>query len=104
MEIELGNADVAVQRIEDHRSSHAYEAVISRAFSDLSDFVNLAGPSAAAGGSLIAMKGVHPLEEISRLPSAWLVSRIVELQVPQLGASRHLLFLNRRGAAGAITT
>jgi len=104
MELELENADVAVQRIEDHRPSQAYEGVISRAFSDLTDFVNLAGPSAANEGSLIAMKGVHPHEEISRLPAGWMVSRIVELQVPQLGASRHLLFLNRRGVAGEITT
>jgi 16S rRNA (guanine527-N7)-methyltransferase len=102
MELELENADVAVERIEDHRPSRAYEAVISRAFSDLSDFVNLAGPSAAAGGSLIAMKGVHPHEEIARLPAGWIVSRIVELQVPQLDASRHLLFLNSRGTVGQI--
>lgn len=103
MELELGNADVAVQRIEDHRPHHAYDAVISRAFSDLADFVNLAGPSVADEGALIAMKGVHPHEEISRLPAGWMVSRIVELQVPQLGAARHLLLLNRRGAAREVT-
>lgn len=104
MELELENADVAVQRIEDHRPAHAYEGVISRAFSDLADFANLAGPSAAEGGSLIAMKGVHPHEEIARLPAAWAVGRVVELRVPQLGATRHLLFLNRRGAAGESRT
>lgn len=100
MELELGNADVALERIEDHRPPIAYEGVISRAFSDLADFVNLAGASVATHGSLIAMKGVHPHEEITRLPAGWRVGRVIELQVPQLGATRHLLFLNRQDEAG----
>lgn len=100
MELELDNVAVAVERIEDHRPPLAFEGVISRAFSDLADFVNLAGPSVARHGSLIAMKGVHPHEEIARLPAEWRVSRVIELQVPQLEATRHLLFLNRQGETG----
>lgn len=100
MELELDSVTVAVERIEDHRPLLAYEGVISRAFSDLTDFVNLAGPSAARHGSLIAMKGVYPHEEIARLPAGWCVSRVIELQVPQLEATRHLLFLNRQGEPG----
>jgi len=100
IELELTNANVAVQRIEDHRPSAAYDVLISRAFSNLADFANLAGPGASADGSLIAMKGMHPHEEIARLPAGWAVSRIVELQVPQLDASRHLLILKRQDAAG----
>ena len=100
MELELGNAVVAVERIEDHRPPIAYEGVISRAFSDLADFANLAGASVATHGSLIAMKGVYPHEEIARLPAGWRVSRVMELKVPQLGATRHLVFLNRQDEAG----
>ncbi len=97
MELELGNTAVAVERIEDHRPPLAYEVVISRAFSDLADFVNLAGASVARHGNLIAMKGVHPHEEIARLPAGWSITRVVELHVPQLKAIRHLLLLNRQG-------
>jgi 16S rRNA (guanine527-N7)-methyltransferase len=104
MELGLKNADVAAQRIEDHRPPHAYEAVISRAFSDLADFVNLAGPSAAEGGSLVAMKGVHPHAEIARLPAGWTLRRVIELQVPQLDAARHLLFLQRQDAPNGSST
>ena len=100
MELDLGNAAVAVERIEDHRPPLAYEGVISRAFSDLADFVNLAGQSAASRGTLIAMKGVHPHEEIARLPAGWSVSRVVALDVPQLEATRHLVFLNRQEEPG----
>lgn len=99
-ELELGNVAVAVERIEDHRPLLAYDVVISRAFSDLADFVNLAGPSVAEHGSLVAMKGVYPHEEIARLPAGWRVSRVIELQVPQLEAARHLLFLKREGELG----
>ena len=38
--------------------------VISRAFSDLAEFVTLAGRHVAPGGRLAAMKGVYPYEEI----------------------------------------
>lgn len=100
MELELDNAAVVVERIEDHRPLLVYEVVISRAFSDLADFVSLAGASVAGHGSLIAMKGVHPHEEIARLPAGWRVGRVVELHVPQLEAKRHLLFLNREGETG----
>jgi 16S rRNA (guanine527-N7)-methyltransferase len=100
MELELDNTAVAVERVEDHRPPLAYEVVISRAFSDLADFVRLAGASVARHGSLIAMKGVHPHEEIACLPAWWSVGRVVELHVPQLEAMRHLLFLNREGESG----
>jgi 16S rRNA (guanine527-N7)-methyltransferase len=100
MELELGNTAVAVERIEDHSPAPAYEVVISRAFSDLADFVNLAGQTVARHGSLVAMKGVHPHDEVARLPAGWRVSRVIELRVPQLEAARHLLFLNRQGESG----
>lgn len=95
MELGLGNVRVAIERVEDHRPAQPYEVVISRAFADLADFVNLAGGSLAADGMLVAMKGVYPDDEIQRLPAAWSVSRSVELRVPRLDAARHLLFLER---------
>jgi 16S rRNA (guanine527-N7)-methyltransferase len=102
MELELKNVKVAVERIEDHRPARPYEIVISRAFSDLADFVALAGHCVAAGGRLAAMKGMHPDDEIRHLPPDWIVERSLSLAVPQLDAVRHLVFLQRRGdAAGS---
>jgi 16S rRNA (guanine527-N7)-methyltransferase len=46
----------------------------------------------APGGVLVAMKGVHPYEEIARLPAGW-THDVVELDVPGLDAARHLVFL-----------
>jgi 16S rRNA (guanine527-N7)-methyltransferase len=96
MELGLDNVHVAIERVEQHRPARPYEIVISRAFADLADFVNLAGGSLAAGGTLVAMKGVYPDDEIQRLPAAWGLARSVELRVPGLEAVRHLLFLERR--------
>jgi len=96
MELELDNAFVAVERIEEHRPPQAHDVVISRAFSDLADFVIQAGPRVTRDGTLVAMKGVHPHEEIARLPAGWAVSAVLELQVPYLEAARHLVILKRQ--------
>lgn len=101
MELGLKNVQVAVERVEDHRPPRDYEIVISRAFSDLADFVGLAGGRAAADGRLVAMKGLYPDDEILRLPATWGLERSVALDVPGLDAARHLLFLARRAPAGA---
>jgi 16S rRNA (guanine527-N7)-methyltransferase len=100
-ELALPNVQVAVERVEAHRSAQAYDVVISRAFSDLADFVGLAGHAAAADGVLAAMKGVHPEAEIARLPGDWALAREIPLHVPGLDAERHLLLLQRRSTAEA---
>jgi 16S rRNA (guanine527-N7)-methyltransferase len=72
-----------------------FEVVISRAFSDLAEFVSLAGRHAAAAGRLEAMKGVHPYEEIDQLPQRWQVRQVIPLTVPGVRAQRHLVTLVR---------
>ena len=69
--IELGLANVTVvnRRVEEVAGG-TFDAVISRAFADLADFVRLAGHLLAQGGKLYAMKGLLPEDEISRLPPA----------------------------------
>jgi 16S rRNA (guanine527-N7)-methyltransferase len=96
MELELGNTAVAVERIEDHRPPLAYEVVISRAFSDLADFVKLAAHLCKPeSGKLAAMKGIYPHEELSQLPSQVAVEKIVPIAVPGLAAERHLVMINQ---------
>jgi 16S rRNA (guanine527-N7)-methyltransferase len=91
-DLALANVSVAAERVEDHRPAPGYDVVVSRAFSDLSDFAGLAGGALAPGGVLVAMKGVHPYEEIARVPAGW-AHEVVELRVPGLDAARHLVFL-----------
>jgi 16S rRNA (guanine527-N7)-methyltransferase len=94
--IELGLANVTVvkRRVEDLPGGQ-FDAVISRAFADLADFVRLAGHLLVQGGRLYAMKGQLPEDEISRLPSGWAVVNCTPLNVPGLDAQRHLLVIER---------
>ncbi|MCZ2174763.1 MAG: 16S rRNA (guanine(527)-N(7))-methyltransferase RsmG, partial [Burkholderiales bacterium] len=95
--IELGLANVSVHctRVEAWRPAEKFDAVISRAFSDLAEFVKLSGHLLAEGGALLAMKGVHPYEEIAQLPAGWRVAEVVPLQVPGVEGARHLVRVTR---------
>lgn len=94
IELGLTNITVVNRRVEDVPGG-AFEAVISRAFADLADFVRLAGHLLTQGGRLYAMKGLLPEEEISRLPPGWVVVDCTRLNVPGLDAQRHLLVIER---------
>ena len=69
--------------------------VVSRAFSDLAEFVKLSGHLLAEGGALLAMMGVHPYEEIAQLPAGWRVAEVIPLQVPGVEGARHLVRVER---------
>lgn len=99
IELGLGNFGVLHRRVEQVRGDAlpggAADGVISRAFSSLADFVALSGHLVAEGGALYAMKGLRPDAEIAALPAGWTVSAIHPLDVPGLGAERHLLVIRR---------
>jgi len=92
-ELALGNIAIACERVEQFDPPAKFDAVVSRAFSDLSDFVAQAGHLIAPGGKLVAMKGVYPYDEIARVPSSHRVAQVLELHVPSLEAKRHLVVL-----------
>ena len=95
--IELGLANVSVhcKRAEAWQPEEKCDVVISRAFSDLAEFVKLTGHLLAEGGVLLAMKGVHPYEEIAQLPAGWRVAEVIPLQVPGVEGARHLVRVER---------
>lgn len=92
-ELALANVSVACTRVEDWHPPGPYDVVVSRAFAELADFVAGAKHLVAPGGALLAMKGVHPVEEIARLPATHRVENVLELQVPSLEAKRHLVLV-----------
>ena len=95
--IELGLANVSVhcERVEAWQPEEKCDVVVSRAFSDLAEFVKLSGHLLAEGGALLAMKGVHPYEEIAQLPAGWRVAEVIPLQVPGVEGARHLVRVER---------
>lgn len=71
--------------------------VTSRAFASLEDFAMLAGRHVDNGGTLVAMKGKVPDDEIQALHARgeWQVDHIQPLQVPELQAERCLIWMRR---------
>jgi 16S rRNA (guanine527-N7)-methyltransferase len=92
-ELGLANVDVVCDRVEKWLPERAYDVVVSRAFAELAEFVQQAGHLLAPGGTLLAMKGVHPVEEIARIPATHRIANVIELHVPSLPAQRHLVLL-----------
>jgi 16S rRNA (guanine527-N7)-methyltransferase len=98
IELKLENIEVAAERVEYYRPATAFDSVVSRAFSNLADFVRLAGHLCAAGdegGRLLAMKGLYPHEELAQLPAEFVVEKILPVAVPGLGSERHLVVIKR---------
>jgi len=94
-ELGLSNVTVHTARVEQLQAAQLFEAITSRAFAELADFINWSGHLLAPGGRFIAMKGVNPEQELSRLPAGWVVQEVRALTVPGLQAQRHLIFIER---------
>ena len=95
IELGLDNVSVHCERVEAWQPEEKCDVVISRAFSDLAEFVRLSGHLLAEGGALLAMKGVHPYEEIAQLPAGWRIAGVTPLQVPGVEGARHLVRVER---------
>lgn len=89
-QLKLGNAQARHGRIE-HLTFELFDAVVSRAFSDLDLFSSLAVPHLHAAGHLFAMQG----KADDRLIAPFTRKTLHRLCVPGLDAHRHLLILDR---------
>lgn len=94
IELGLKNATVVSERVEDWQPPHLYDLVISRAFSDLPEFLRIAGRMCAEKGTVATMKGVYPHEELAQLPPDFKLRRVEQLSIPGLPAERHLVLLS----------
>ncbi len=93
LELGLNNTTVVCERVEAWRPEEKYDVVISRAFSDLAEFASLALHLCSDTGLMLAMKGIYPYEELTRLPATVALQGVELLKVPGLDAERHLVLL-----------
>ena len=96
IEVGLRNAESHAVRVEDFVPAKPFDVVISRAFSDLAAFASVGARHLAPQGRLLAMKGVHPDEELAQLPRQIVVAAKPALAVPGLDATRHLVIMHLR--------
>ena len=94
-ELQLANVTVHTKKVQDLEVAAKFDVITSRAFADLSDFVNWSGHLLAEGGQFIALKGTAPAEEQERLPKQWKVMKLEPLRVPGLEAERHLVIIKQ---------
>ncbi len=98
-ELGLDNLQVVHARVESFKPAEKFEAIISRAFSDLAQFVGLTKNLLGFNGQWLAMKGQVPHEEltINALESLQIkLQQIIRLKVAGLAAERHLIVLENR--------
>jgi 16S rRNA (guanine527-N7)-methyltransferase len=90
IELGLKNANVHCARAEDWKPVEQFDGIISRAFSELGEFLRSTRHLAAPHGRWAAMKGA-PEQELALLPDEYLVEKVIPLQVPGLNAVRNLV-------------
>lgn len=95
-QLKLDNVQVYHQRVEEH--DQQYQAVISRAFTALDNFVSITWPLLAPNGHWWAMKSQSLTEEMMLLPPGLVVDKVHSLSIPQLDAQRFLVAMHKQGA------
>ena len=100
IELELKNAEVCSERVESWQAQNSFDVIISRAFSDMGEFVHSTRQLLAPGGTFVAMKGLHPYEEIDKLPPECKVLQVLPLAIPGVDGARHLVLIGLCEQAG----
>ncbi len=95
IELGLKNVSVVHERVEKWQADKPFDAIISRAFASIHDFVSSSSMHLAGGGTMYAMKGQYPTAEMQYLPKGFKLSSSHELHVPSVEGERHLLEITR---------
>ena len=96
LELKLANLEVIHSRVEAYIPEQAFSGIISRAFSSLEDFTNWTRHLGDLHSHWLAMKGVHPDDELQALAEDFRLASCQILKVPGCQGQRHLLILQRQ--------
>lgn len=95
LELKLTNLQVIHSRVEEFQPEVPFAGICSRAFSSLEDFSNWTRHLGNGDTQWLAMKGVHPDDELQALPADFRLTATHVLKVPGCQGQRHLLILRR---------
>lgn len=96
IELGLTNAAVYCARVENFQAVNKFDGIISRAFTELGDFLRITGHLLAEQGHWVAMKGL-PEQELANVPHDCVIERVIPLTVPGLDAARSLVIASKKG-------
>lgn len=95
LELKLANLEVIHNRVEAFTPEQPFSGICSRAFSSLEDFSTWTRHLGDTQTQWLAMKGVHPDDELQALPADFRLTATHVLKVPGCQGQRHLLILRR---------
>lgn len=95
LELKLDNLEVIHSRAEAFQPQQPFTGIISRAFSSLEDFTQWTRHMGDTETRWLAMKGLHPADELVALPTDFRLDSAQALSVPGCQGQRHLLILRR---------
>jgi 16S rRNA (guanine527-N7)-methyltransferase len=93
--LKLENLEVIGDRIElfANERPHFADATISRAFTELKNFVHFSRDLINEKGLILAMKSQKAEVELAEIPEGWALLKNISLEIPDLQAQRCLLIL-----------
>ncbi len=92
-ELALTNLDVVNSRVEDYQPITLFEAVTSRAFSNLKNMMSLTQHTLQKEGMWLAMKSKDVKEELEEFEKNQYI--LIPLEVPFIDAERYLVILKK---------
>lgn len=103
--LQVENVRVERCRVEDFHPGAVFSTIISRALSNLADFVSGASHLLAPGGCLLAMKGRNAQHELAARGNLGEQAEVVPVSLPGLeDGQRHLVIVTPAGAGGPSRT
>ncbi len=97
IELGLQNAQVKCARVEDFQPAEKFDGIISRAFTELGDFLRITRHLIKPNGRWVAMKGLAE-QELPGVPTDCQIKSVIKLAVPGLNAARSLVIATPTGA------
>lgn len=96
IELDIKNVSVNCLRVEEWTPQEKFDGIISRAFTELGEFIRVSRHLIVEGGRWAAMKGL-PEQELAGVPEGCRVDQVIPLQVPGLQAARSLVIASCKG-------
>ena len=90
----IANVDIIPIRDEKYHPKNCFNSIVSRAFSQLNEFLDKTRHLCCENGIFLAMKGQYPAEEIAAIDADFKLLDTKDLQIAGLDQKRHLLIID----------
>jgi 16S rRNA (guanine527-N7)-methyltransferase len=91
--LQLTNVTALQARVETLAPEAPFDTVIARAYAALPGLLAAVRPLVGPATRVVALKGHYPQEELAGVPGDWRLQAVRAVQIPGLGAERHIVSL-----------